>query len=192
MTDSVLAGHGKWREDVPNVLRNRQSGRKRASSFGWSVRLDGIQPKDCAKMEEDAKLGTREGYRRNRVASLDRVELTEGDDGSYSGKTPDGGMISVYFDEGWCWEETRGDEYIDGEAGFAGIGSCIADMRRKGYEVRVSRRSDVISRRSKKSARRRTASHDDFEFYGDYAYMSYTVARKHIRLTRFPLAAYLE
>ena len=30
------------------------------------------------------------------------------------------------------------------------------------------------------------------DLYGDYAYMSYTVARKHIRLTRFPLAAYLE
>ena len=29
------------------------------------------------------------------------------------------------------------------------------------------------------------------DLYGDYAYMSYTVARKHIRLTRFPLAAYL-
>lgn len=157
MTDSVLSGHGKWREDVPNVLRNRQSGRKRASAFGWRSRLDGTQQNGCAKMEEVAKLVTREGYRRNRVASLDRVELTEGNDGSYSGKTPDGGRISVYFDEGWCWEETSGDEYVDGEAGFAGIGSCIADMRRKGYEVRVSKRPDVISRRSKKSARRRTA-----------------------------------
>ena len=157
MTDSVLSVHWKWREEVPNVLRKRPSGRKRASAFGWRARLDDIQQNDCAKMEEVAKLGTCEGYRRNRVASLDRVELTEGNDGSYSGKTPDGSRISVYFDEGWCWEETRGDEYVDGEAGFAGIGSCIADMRRKGYEVRVSKRSDVISRRSKKSARRRTA-----------------------------------
>lgn len=171
IANAVLSGHGKWREEGPNVFRERKSGRKRAPSFGWSVRLDDIQPKDCAKMKEAAKLGTREGYRRNRVASLDRVELTEGDDGSYSGKTPGGSRISVYFDEGWCWEETRGDEYVDGEAGFAGIGSCIADMRRKGYEVRVSRRSDVMSRRGKKSTRRRTASHDDFEFYGDEAYM---------------------
>ena len=29
------------------------------------------------------------------------------------------------------------------------------------------------------------------DLYGDYAYMSYTVARKHIRLSRFPLAEFL-
>lgn len=262
MADSVLSGHGKWREEVPNVLRKRQSGRKRASAFGWECSMRDIGPtaangclqrsgyrdvdvfvrnvtrrrdeyginsygatvkyeirtdtgrkvwsheerigwaqrrrkttslvqlesengsgtiagmvvgaldsEACAEMEEAAKLGTREGYRKNRVASLDRVELTEGDDGSYSGRMSDGSMLSVYFDEGWCWEETRGDEYVDGEAGFAGIGSCIADMRRKGYEVRVSRRSDGMQQRGKRSARRRAASHDDFEFYGDEAYM---------------------
>ena len=108
----------------------------------------------CAEMEEAAKLGTREGSRRGRIASIDPIELTEGNDGSYSGKTPDGSRLSVYFNDGWCWEETRGDEYIDGEAGFAGIGSCIADMRRKGHEVRVSKRFDDMSRRSGKSARR--------------------------------------
>ena len=125
----------------------------------------------CAEMEEAARLSAHEGSRRNRIASIDNVNLTEGNDGSYSGRTPDGSMISVYFDDGWCWEKTRGDEYIDGEAGFAGIGSCIADMRRKGYEVSVSKRPDDMSRRGKKSARRRAASHDDFEFYGDEAYM---------------------
>lgn len=44
MADAVPAWHGKWREEMPNVLRKRQSGRKRASAFGWIVRLDDLQP----------------------------------------------------------------------------------------------------------------------------------------------------
>lgn len=44
MADAVPAWHGKWREEVPNVLRKRQSGRKRASAFGWECSMRDIDP----------------------------------------------------------------------------------------------------------------------------------------------------
>lgn len=44
LTDAVLAGYGKWREIVSNVLRKREPGRKRASAFGWECSMRDISP----------------------------------------------------------------------------------------------------------------------------------------------------
>ena len=105
-------------------------------------------------------------------------------DGSYT--CQDGNRtIRVYYDGSWqwCWEETADDAYVGGEAGFPGLGSCIKDIEReKGRPVHMSRmgcrttngRTRNIGRACQRRSSRMTrhiASHDEFDFYDDGAYM---------------------